>query len=79
VTVRARVSDISYLGPHASCVVETPDGEQLAMNVRSGAVDHMLNVGDSCEIGWPHSAMWVLPVDPTGFAAAHPDVAPAGV
>jgi spermidine/putrescine transport system ATP-binding protein len=79
VTVRAQVSDISYLGPHASCVVETPDGEQLAMNVRSGAVDHMLNVGDSCEIGWPHSAMWVLPVDPTGVAAAHPDVAPAAV
>jgi ABC-type Fe3+/spermidine/putrescine transport system ATPase subunit len=78
VTVSARVTDIAYLGPHVSCVVETPDGGTLSMTVPSSSVDRMLDVGDRCEIGWPQAAMWVLSVDPEGLAAAELDAAPAG-
>jgi spermidine/putrescine transport system ATP-binding protein len=78
VTVAAVVTDIAYLGPHISCVVETPGGDSLSLTVPSSAVDRVLAVGDRCEIGWPQAAMWVLPVDPEGLAAAELDPAPAG-
>jgi spermidine/putrescine transport system ATP-binding protein len=78
VTVAAVVTDIAYLGPHVSCVVETPGGDSLSLTVPSSAVDRVLAVGDRCEIGWPHAAMWVLPADPEGLAAAELDAAPAG-
>jgi spermidine/putrescine transport system ATP-binding protein len=79
VTIPARVVDIAYLGPHVSCVVETPEGELMALNMPSVGGDRVLDVGDRCEVGWPHSAMWVLPLDPEALAAADPDVASVGV
>ncbi len=61
-TVSARVLDLSYLGPHVSCVLETPGDELVTMSLRAGA-EMVLSVGDRCEIGWPPSATWVLPAD----------------
>jgi ABC-type Fe3+/spermidine/putrescine transport system ATPase subunit len=61
VTVSARVLDLAYLGPQVHCVIETAEGDHLSMTV--GSLDQSLSVGDSCQVGWPWSAIWVLPAD----------------
>jgi spermidine/putrescine transport system ATP-binding protein len=61
VTVSARVLDLAYLGPQVHCMIETAGGDHLAMTV--GSLDQSLSVGDRCEVGWPWSAIWVLPAD----------------
>jgi spermidine/putrescine transport system ATP-binding protein len=60
-TVSGRVLDLAYLGPQVHCMIETAGGDQLAMTV--GSLDQSLAVGDRCEVGWPWSAIWVLPAD----------------
>ena len=61
VTLPGRILDLSYLGPQMHCVVETDTGDHLSMTV--GSLDHSLSPGDRCDVGWPWSAVWVLPAD----------------
>jgi spermidine/putrescine transport system ATP-binding protein len=74
VRLPATVIDVAYLGPQVSCVVEAGGGQLVTM---TGPADQRLAIGDDCEVGWPHSAMWVLPLDPeAAVEAADPDAAP---
>jgi ABC-type Fe3+/spermidine/putrescine transport system ATPase subunit len=73
VTVPARVADVAYLGPHLSCVVETPGGAIVTL---TASADERLEPGDQCEVGWPHEAMWVLPLDPSAAAEIEEAVDP---
>jgi spermidine/putrescine transport system ATP-binding protein len=61
-TMRGRVTDVSYLGPHATCQVTGPNGlPPLTMNVRAGTVDRGLGEGDEIEVGWHHDSLWLVP------------------
>ncbi|MFN8205433.1 MAG: ABC transporter ATP-binding protein [Solirubrobacteraceae bacterium] len=75
-TVSACVVDLSYLGPQVTCVLETPGDEQVTMSLRSGMIG-ALAVGDTCEIGWPHTALWALPADPQAEDAPAADAGAA--
>jgi len=66
-TVDAQVTDVAFLGPHVSCVVETPDGASMTL-IADG--HEALAPGDRCQIGWSHAAAWVLPLDPQAAAEA---------
>jgi spermidine/putrescine transport system ATP-binding protein len=73
-TVPARVTDVAFLGPHISCVVETEGGVTMTL-IADG--HQPLAAGDRCEIGWSPAATWVLPLDEQAAAeaaeAADPD------
>jgi spermidine/putrescine transport system ATP-binding protein len=66
--VTARVLDLAYLGHQISCLAQTAGGAQLAMSVH----EHHLpvEVGESYELSWPLSAVWLLARDDAGARAA---------
>lgn len=66
-TVSALVLDVAFMGPHISCVVETPDGVTMTL-IADG--HETLAAGDRCDIGWAHAATWVLPLDAEAAAEA---------
>jgi spermidine/putrescine transport system ATP-binding protein len=66
-TVSAQVLDVAFMGPHVSCVVETPDGVSMTL-IADG--HETLAAGDRCDIGWAHAATWVLPLDAEAAAEA---------
>ena len=66
-TVSAQVLDVAFMGPHISCVVETPDGVSMTL-IADG--HETLATGDRCDIGWAHAATWVLPLDAEAAAEA---------
>jgi spermidine/putrescine transport system ATP-binding protein len=61
------VVDVAYLGPHATCMVLLPGGEQISMIADARET---FAVGDACEVGWDPSSMWVLPLDASAAAEA---------
>jgi len=66
-SVSAQVLDVAFMGPHISCVVETPDGVSMTL-IADG--HETLAAGDRCDIGWAHAATWVLPLDAEAAAEA---------
>jgi spermidine/putrescine transport system ATP-binding protein len=66
-TVDAQVTDVAFLGPHVSCVVETPDGESMTLTADG---HQTLTPGDRCQLTWSHAATWVLPLDEQAAAEA---------
>jgi spermidine/putrescine transport system ATP-binding protein len=61
------IVDVAYLGPHVTCMVQLPGGEQLAMIADARET---FSLGDACEVGWSPSAMWLLPLDASAAAEA---------
>jgi spermidine/putrescine transport system ATP-binding protein len=61
------IADVAYLGPHVTCMVQLPGGDQVAMIADTRET---FTVGEPCEIGWPPEAMWVLPLDAAAAAEA---------
>jgi spermidine/putrescine transport system ATP-binding protein len=60
------VSDVSYLGPHVTCVVTVgQDTITLTADARE-----TFTLGDTVEVGWSPDTTWVLPLDATAAAAA---------
>ena len=66
-TTPAHVVDVAFMGPHVSCLVETPDGTSMTL-IADGR--ETLAAGDACEIGWSQTATWVLPHDAEAAAEA---------
>ncbi len=66
-TTPAHVVDVAFMGPHVSCLVETPDGTPMTL-IADGR--ETLAAGDACEIGWSQTATWVLPHDAEAAAEA---------
>jgi spermidine/putrescine transport system ATP-binding protein len=61
------IVDVAYLGPHVTCMVALPGGDQIAMIADAR---EEFAVGDPCDLGWAPSAMWVLPLDASAAAEA---------
>lgn len=53
--------DVSYLGHHVTCVVQTGGDAQLTMSLREDA--RMVSPGRSCELSWGADAMWLVATD----------------
>jgi spermidine/putrescine transport system ATP-binding protein len=66
--MRARVLDMAYLGHQISCELDCDDGPALSMSVHH--LQQPVEVGESYEVSWPLSSVWLLARDDAGAQAA---------
>jgi spermidine/putrescine transport system ATP-binding protein len=68
VGVSARIVDLAYLGHQISCLAESDDGPQIAVSVYEARAP--VAVGETHQLSWPPSAMWLVARDDTAAQAA---------
>ncbi|HWD73917.1 MAG TPA: ABC transporter ATP-binding protein [Solirubrobacteraceae bacterium] len=68
VAVSARIVDLAYLGHQISCLAESQAGAQIAISVHEARAP--VAVGETYELSWPVSAMWLVARDDTAAQAA---------
>jgi spermidine/putrescine transport system ATP-binding protein len=68
VGVTARIVDLAYLGDQIACLAESEGGAQVAMTVHEQRA--AVAVGETHQLSWPLSAMWLVARDDTAAQAA---------
>jgi hypothetical protein len=68
VAVSARIVDLAYLGHQISCLAESQVGPQIAISVHEARAP--VAVGETYQLSWPVSAMWLVARDDTAAQAA---------
>jgi ABC-type Fe3+/spermidine/putrescine transport system ATPase subunit len=68
VGVSARIVDLAYLGHQISCLAESEGGPQIAVSVHEARAP--VAVGETHQLSWPLSAVWLVARDDTAAQAA---------